>query len=109
MPDPVSAVEQPPFPLDIAEVNRVRQALRDAVIRQREAQTNLYNAIGDCVHHVRGQGMSAEATLITLKAFIRHTAAASPFTGNGTDWLTERRMDGFVLFIITEYFRAPDG
>ena len=100
----VPAVEQPPFPFLSASTDRLRDALLEAVVRHREAETALYVAIGECVRHVRDQGMSPEATLLTMKALLRHTSGTSVIKGAGSAWLTERRMSGLVEWILIEYF-----
>ena len=101
----VSAVESPPFPIQRVSADRVRRAVVEAVQRHAKAIEALQLAIGECVRDLRDQGMTPEAMLVTMKAFIRQTAAAYPPPGRGPAWLTESVMENIVRWCINEYFR----
>jgi hypothetical protein len=101
----VSAVESPPFPFEPASADRVRVALTEAVRRHADALDALHAAIGDCVRCLRLQGMTPEATLLTMKAFIRHTAAKHPAAGRHSQWLPEPLLENIVRWCINDYFR----
>jgi hypothetical protein len=101
----VSAVESPPFPFEPASADRVRITLADAVRRHAETLEALENAVAECVRCLRAQGMTPEATILTMKAFIRHTAVTSPPPGRATTWLPEPLMENIVRWCINEYFR----
>ena len=48
--------------------------------------------------------MTPEATLVTIKAFIRHTAVTNPPKGYSRAWLPEPLMENIVRWCINEYY-----
>ena len=103
----VSAVESPPFPLEPASADRVRATLADAVRRHAETLETLEQAVGECVRYLKAQGMAPEAMLLTMKAFIRHTAITTPPPGRPVTWLPEPLMENIVRWCVNEYYRQP--
>jgi hypothetical protein len=80
-------------------------ALAEAVRRHADALEALQAAIAECVRNLRSQGMTPEATLLTMKAFIRHTAGTHPPPGRHAAWLPEPLLENIVRWCINEYFR----
>lgn len=113
----LTAVESPPFPFESTAVERLRGALLQAVRRHEATLAGLRMAVEDCVRHLRAAGMTPEAMLVTMKAFIRHTAvvqAASGVTvpatraGDMPPWLSDPLMERIVGWCIAEYFHDDD-
>jgi hypothetical protein len=94
----------PPFPLEAVSADRVRVALTESVRRHAATLQALEKAVGECVRYLRSQGMSAEATLLTMKAFIRHTAVMHPPAGRDPQWLPEPLLENIVRWCINEYY-----
>jgi hypothetical protein len=96
-------VESPPFPFDAAAEKRARVALVEAARRYEETQTVLFSTITECVRALRKQGMSPEAMVITMKAFVRHAAFNEPGS-RGT--VARPLMDQVIEWCIHEYYRV---
>jgi hypothetical protein len=103
MPSPAAPVESPPFPFEPASEKRARIALMEAARRYEETQGVLFSAIADCVRNLRAQGMTPEAMIITMKAFVRH-AAYTEAGGRGT--IARPLMDQVIEWCIHEYYRV---
>ena len=103
MPSLKAPVESPPFPFEPASEKRARVALVEAARRYEETQSVLFTAISDCVRHLRAQGMSPEAMVITMKAFVRHAAYTEP-GARGT--IARPLMDQVIEWSIHEYYRS---
>ena len=103
MPALAAPVESPPFPFDPASEERARIALVEAARRYEETQSVLFAAISDCVQHLRAQGMPPEAMIITMKAFVRHTAYTDPRI-RGT--VARPLMEQVIEWSIHEYYRV---
>ena len=105
MPQPqqLSPVETPPFPFEPAAEKRARLAVVEAARRYEETQTALFHAISDCVRDLRQQGMTPEAMVITMKAFIRHSVLNDP-AQRGT--VARPLMDQVIEWCIHEYYKV---
>jgi hypothetical protein len=101
----IRPVEFPPFPLEDAASARVADALEGAVLRHDETRRELQAAIESCVRSLRAQGMSPEGTLVTLKAFVKHSAVAFPTRDTeGRKWAADSLMTQIVHWGVVEYF-----
>ena len=109
----LSAVESPPFPFESTAVERLRGSLLQAVRKHEATLAGLRMAVEDCVRHLRAAGMTPEAMLVTMKAFIRHTAVAQATSGGTRQatkagdvptWLSDPLMERIVGWCIAEYF-----
>lgn len=98
-----SPVESPPFPFEPAAEKRARLAVVEAARRYEETQTALFHAISDCVRALRDQGMTPEAMVITMKAFVRHTVFTDA-DHRGT--VARPLMDQVIEWCIHEYYRV---
>jgi hypothetical protein len=98
-----SPVESPPFPFEPAAEQRARLALVEAVRRHDEAQAVWLSAVGNCVRSLKAQGMSPEAMIVTMKAFVRH-AAVTDLARRGTG-VSRVLMEEIIGRCITEYYR----
>src|SRR5690242_13640565 len=78
VPASVPAVERPPFPFDLPVSQRVEMALERAIDRHDDTVIELRWAVEACARSLRDQGMSPEATIVTLKAFVKHSANVDP-------------------------------
>ena len=107
------ASHDPPFPLTPAASARVGIALAAAVRTHDAAMRELQTAIEGCVAELHGQGMLPEVALVTMKAFVRHTAVLHPPPGRTPSrYAADAFMDEIVHWCIVAYFRhrvPPDG
>ena len=101
----LSAVESPPFPIEPASADRVRATLADAVRRHAKTLGALESAVGECVRNLKAQGMSPEAMIVTMKAFIRHTVVMHPPAERAVTPLPDPLMENIVRWCINEYYR----
>lgn len=97
--DPVNS---PPFPFEAAAERRARLALVEAVRRHNEAETIWLNAVTDCVRSLKAQGMTPEAMIITMKAFIRH-ASVTDLARRG-EGVSRMLMEQIIEWSITQYY-----
>ncbi len=94
------------FSLTPDATSAVELALGQAVHRQLDSMANLQRALEACAAEMRAQGLPPEAMLITMKAFIRHTAASHPPPGNlASSWAADSYIDEIVRWSIKEYYR----
>ncbi len=101
--DPVQVA---PFPVALSDGAELRSALAGAVFRHDETNALLRTAVEACVRSLRTQGMSPEGTVITLKAFVRHTALGSPQPQRPRSvTAADFFMEDIVHWTILEYFR----
>ena len=85
----------------------VEKALERAMHRHLESMAVLQAAIEACVMELRGRGLPPEQMLITMKAFIRHTAASHPPPGSAaSSWAADAYIDEIIRWSIAEYYRA---
>lgn len=100
------AIESPPFPFDTATLKDVAWALAQAIRQHDETVAKLRGAIAGCTTSLRTQGMTAEAVLITMKAFVKHAAVAHPLSNpEGAWWVADAWMDDIIKWCIVEYYR----
>jgi hypothetical protein len=96
-------VESPPFPFDVAAERRARLALVEAVRRHNEVETIWLNAVADCVANLKAQGMSPEAMIITMKAFVRH-ASVTDVARRGQG-ISRPLMEQIIEWSISQYYK----
>jgi len=96
-------VESPPFPFDVAAERRARLALVEAVRRHNEVESIWLNAVTDCVRSLKAQGMSPEAVIITMKAFVRH-ASVTDLARRGQG-VSRALMEQIIEWSIAQYYR----
>lgn len=102
----MAAVESPPFPFNDTACGNVALALAEAIREQDRSAAKLRQAIAGCTRSLRSLGMLPEAVLITMKAFVKHTAVAHPLSGpDAAWWVADAWMDDIVKWCIVEYFR----
>jgi hypothetical protein len=100
------AIESPPFPFDAATSKDVAGALAQAIRKQDETVEKLRHAVAACTTSLRTQGMSPEAAVITMKAFVKHAAVAHPLSNpEGAWWVADAWMDDIIKWCIIEYYR----
>ena len=107
----------PPFPLALPTSDRVARAL--AVVERTDdaAVHELCAAVEACVTELHRHGMTSEAVIATMQAFVRHTAAAHSPPGHAlTRWVADAFMVQIVRWCIVAYYRCeippdalPDG
>jgi hypothetical protein len=100
-----AAVESAPFPIEAAEADRFRIALFDALHRHVASLVALRAAVGSCSRHLRAQGMTPEAALLTMKAFTHHIARRGSPTDDAVLWISDPFMERIVDWCIVGYFR----
>jgi|SRR5688572_20065557 hypothetical protein len=96
-------VESPPFPFEAVAERRARLALVEAVRRHSEVEAIWLNAVADCVRSLKSQGMSPEAMIITMKAFVRH-ASVTDLARRGSG-VSRPLMEQIIEWSIMEYYR----
>ena len=97
----------PLFPLTTGSTTAVEQALGKAVRSHLDSMAALQSAIEACAAELRDKGVPPEGMLITMKAFIRHTAASYPPPGNSaSSWAADAYLGDIVRWSIAEYYRA---
>ena len=95
------------FSLSLSATTAVEQALEKAVHRHLDSMVTLQRAVEACVAELRENGLPPETMLITMKAFIRHTAASHPPPGNqASSWAADGYLEAIVRWSIAEYYRA---
>jgi len=96
------------FSLTPSATIAVEQALEKAMHRHLESMADLRRAIETCAGELREHGLPPESMLITMKAFIRHTAASHPPPGTlASSWAADAYLEEIVRWSIAEYYRAP--
>ncbi|HJR65521.1 MAG TPA: hypothetical protein VJ802_03770 [Gemmatimonadaceae bacterium] len=70
-----AAVREPPFALTARASARVELALVGAFRKHDAALAELRSAIEACVGELQQQGMLPEAMVVTMRAFMQHTAS----------------------------------
>jgi hypothetical protein len=98
------AVVRPPFPLDASASATLAAALVEAIRRHDRRLLQLRNALCACVWSLRDQQMTAENTVITMKALLRHTAAHDNMNNTGQLAAIDHWMDDLVTWCIEDYF-----
>lgn len=94
------------FPLTALATSAVEQALEKAVHRHLASMAALQQAIEACVLELRAQGLPPETMLVTMKAFIRHTAGIHPPPGiAASSWAADGYLEQIVRWSIAEYYR----
>jgi hypothetical protein len=101
-----AAVREPPFPLTPSASARVELALAGAFRRHDTAIVELRSAIEACVRELQQQGMLPEAMVVTMRAFMQHTAshpsAAHPVAARVATLL----LDQIIHWSILAYYPA---
>ena len=96
-------VRTPPFPFEPAAERRARLALVEAVRRHSEAETIWLNAVRDCVRSLKAQGMTPEAMIITMKAFVRHSSVTD--LARRGEGISRVLMEQIVEYSIAQYYQ----
>jgi hypothetical protein len=103
--DPAPSI--PPFPLNSGNTSAVEYALGKAVRSHMDSMAVLRRAVEACVAELRDSGVPPESMLITMKAFIRHTACTYPPPGNSaSSWAADAYISDIVRWSIAEYYRV---
>ena len=97
----------PLFPINPGNTSAVELALGKAVRSHLDSMVALQVAVEACAGELRDQGIPPESMLITIKAFIRHTACSYPPPGNpASSWAADAYLGDIVRWSIKEYYRA---
>jgi hypothetical protein len=95
-------VKTPPFPFEPTAERRARLALVEAVRRHNDAETIWLNAVSDCVRSLKAQGMTAEAMIVTMKAFVRHSSVTD--LARRGEGVSRMLMEQIIEYSITQYY-----
>lgn len=107
MQQPTQAVLSPPFPVDGQTTQRLQAVLQTDWAYASDPHDELRATVAICTQECRARGMSAEATILTVKAFVRHTAFHYGDGGRGRGvYVVDRLLDSIVTWSIEEYFRV---
>jgi hypothetical protein len=94
------------YHLTTGATTAVEIALENAVHRHQASMAALQRAVEACVTEMRGKGLPPEAMIITMKAFIRHTATVHPPPGNlASSWAADAYLEQIIKWSITQYYR----
>jgi hypothetical protein len=105
-----SASYEPPFPLTPVASARVGNALTAAVRTHDAAMRELQAAIAVCVAELHVLGMRPEVALVTMEAFVRHTATTHPPPGHAPSrGAADALLDDVAHWCIDSYFRPDPG
>jgi hypothetical protein len=94
------------YHLTAGATSAVEIALENAVHRHLASMAALQSAVEACVTEMRGKGLPPEAMIVTMKAFIRHTAASHPPPGNlASSWAADAYLEEIIKWSIAQYYR----
>ena len=104
-----AAVREPPFSLTPRASARVELALEAAFRKHSVAVAELRAAIEACVVELQGKGMLPEAMLVTMRAFLQHTAAHPSADHPVASRAADLFMDQIIHWSILAYYpsRVP--
>lgn len=109
MPQPPRAEEGPPFSVSPTACAALESSLEQAVRRHAASMDRLRAAVDACVADLHHRGMTPESVLVTMKALLRHTAAAHPPPGyTPSPWAAESFVEEVVRWSIVAYFRIEE-
>lgn len=95
-----------PFPLRAKTSHNFEEALDRAVRTSVNSMLELRGCVEKCVCDLRGGGMGPAEVLITLKAYVRHTARTHPPLGQaGSSWAADALMDEITKWAIVEFYK----
>jgi len=107
MPQTTLAVLVPPFPVDALTTQRLHAVLQTDSPHVSEPHLELRETIIICTRQCRALGMSAEATILTVKALVRYTAHRNTDGAIGQSaYVADRLLNSIVTWSIAEYYRA---
>lgn len=104
MQDWTAPVLAPPFPFATATGEGLEIALRRALVAYTASRSALRDAVEECVRSLRAQHMSPEGTIITIKAFVRHTVLSDPARRSSD---ADHFLDHIVHWTVVAYFDQP--
>ena len=97
----------PPFSVSPSASAQLEASLEQAVKRRLESMAHLRDAVDACVTDLHRLGMTPEAVLLTMKALLRHTAAAHPPPGySASPAAADAFVEQVVRWTIDAYFRV---
>jgi hypothetical protein len=100
----LQAVIAPPFPVDASASAHLTNALVEATRRHDRSLIELRKALRSCVWSLRDQQMTAENTILTMKALLRDSAARQSNPRSGHPVALDHWMDDLVTWCIEDYF-----
>lgn len=108
MPARQAPYRDPPFPFGGATQADFEHGVANAAARPAIPHSLLHAAVRVCVTELKSRGMSPEGVLITMKAYLRHTAKTH-FLLPDTDprWALDKLVDQLSVWCIEEYY-SPD-
>ena len=99
------AYREPPFPFDGAAEDQFQKALEAAALRNIKSLDALRDAVRVCVRELHRAGMTPEGVILTMRAYLRHTAKTHfdiPI-GEG-DWELDSICEQFATWCIEDYY-----
>jgi hypothetical protein len=80
------------------------EALRRAVRANARSMDQLHMTIGACMHSLRADGLSCEAALLTMKAFVKDVCLQHKRRGSTEMVHSDYLMDQVVRWCIADYY-----
>ncbi len=102
----LAAVREPPFALTARASARVELALAGAFRKHDTALAELRSAIEACVGELQEQGMLPEAMVVTMRAFMQHTASHPSVEHPVAARAATLMMDEIIQWSILAYYPA---
>jgi hypothetical protein len=105
MPDRQNVYRAAPFPF-VGEVReKFEGAVEGAAERSRISLHHFHDAVKVCVAELKHEGMSPEGVLITMKAYLRHTAKTHRLiTNSNPQWAFDTLAEQLSVWCIDEYY-----
>jgi hypothetical protein len=104
-PERHDAYREPPFPFDGATEDQFQKALAAAALRNIKSLDSLRNAVRVCVQELHRAGMTPEGAILTMRAYLRHTARTHFDIPIGErNWELDSICEQFAAWCIEDYY-----
>jgi hypothetical protein len=105
MPDRQNAYRGEPFPFGGEVRAKFEGAVEGAAERSRISLDQFHEAVKVCVAELKTSGMTPEGVLITMKAYLRHTAKTHRLiTSSNPQWAFDTLAEQLSKWCIDEYY-----
>lgn len=101
-----SPVRVPPFPFEGELQDKFEKALEAAAIHSYGKTDDLRYAVCQCVKELQRQGMPPEGVIVTLRAYLRHTAKDHFPIPPGSSWALNSLYEKLAEWCIDTYYNG---